>query len=167
MEVSNMNLKKYKPKSYLTKVLDAFCENENLLIKNLFNFVITSNYFKIGACEVLFQDINDCIIYYSIEKDKLFIKYAYQDKIIKKIIKSPRLAAIYSLVITDQKLPSRVHDKVAEFVIKQEISVKDILKSYKNFDEKDLKFLEKYTFEDLENNAPEIYLYKYNLKKTK
>jgi hypothetical protein len=164
-----MNFEKYKPKSYLLKVLDNFSENEELLIDNLFNILTTSNYFKIGSCEPLFLDINNCIVYYSIDiKSDLFIKYAYQESIVKRLLKSPRLAAIYSLLIANQKLPSKVHDKVAEFVVKQMISVKNIKESYKNFKQKDLYFLAKHSFEDLENNAPEIYLYKYNLnEKTK
>jgi len=161
-----MNFNKYKPKSYLTKTLDSFQDDENLLIENLFNFIITSNYFKIGYCETLFKDINDCIVYYSInKKTNLFLDYAYQDLINKKIIKSPRLAAIYSLVVADHKLPSKIHDKVAEFVVNSKILVEDIIRSCKNFDEKSLNFTIKYSFEDLESNAPEIYLYKYNLSK--
>jgi hypothetical protein len=77
------------------------------------------------------------------------------------------LAAIYSLILTENRLPSKVHDKVAEFVIKQGISVENIMKSHKNFQENNLLILAKYSFEDLESTGPETYLYKYNLRKTK
>jgi hypothetical protein len=158
-----MNLNKYKPNKWLTKKLDPICNDQNKLLQSLFDFVCKNKNFKIGSCEKIVKSADNCLIYYSVDRNgKDFIKIALQEQIYKKLLKSPRLAAVYSLIVTKNKLPSQIHNKIAEFLIeKKGISVSGLLRSFRNFKEDHLEFLIKHAFEEIENEGVEIYLYKY------
>lgn len=162
------NINKFKPTKRIIDILDVFENNEELLVKSLFDIIIKSKSFKIGKCENLIKNINDAIIYYSIDRNsEIFKEHAFKKPIFDKLYKSPRLAAVYSLIITKNKLPTKIHDRVAEYAVKHGASVQKIIQNNKDYKDDKFNFIVDIVFDEFESDAYELYLYKYMNFKSK
>lgn len=162
------NVQKFKPKKKIMAILDPLENNEELLVKTLFDIIVKSKSFKIGKCENLIKSVDDAIVYYSIDRNsEIFKEQSLKKPIFDKLYSSPRLAAVYSLIITKNKLPTKIHDKIAEYAVKHGTSVQKIIRNNKDYKDDKFNFIVECVFDEFESDAYELYLYKYMNFKSK